>query len=68
VSEAITCDTPPQGDLVFTVAATDEPLLTFCVNGDIFIQGRLAENDKAVVEAFREWLHVAQAEGGDETP
>lgn len=31
-------------------------IIKFCENGDIFINGRLAENDKEVVDAMREFL------------
>ena len=31
-------------------------ILKLCENGDIFVKGRLAENDKEVVEALREFL------------
>jgi len=31
-------------------------VLKFCPNGDIYIHGRLAENDKEVVDGFREFL------------
>ena len=31
-------------------------ILKLCGNGDIFVKGRLAENDKEVVDALREFL------------
>ena len=31
-------------------------ILKLCENGDIFVKGRLAENDKEVVDALREFL------------
>lgn len=31
-------------------------VLKFCPNGDIYIYGRLAENDKEVVEGLRKFL------------
>ena len=31
-------------------------ILKFTKNGDIFVKGRLAENDKEVVDALREFL------------
>jgi cytosine/adenosine deaminase-related metal-dependent hydrolase len=31
-------------------------VLKLCENGDIFVKGRLAENDKEVVDALREFL------------
>jgi cytidylate kinase len=32
-------------------------ILKLCPNGDIFVKGRLAENDKQVVDALKEWLN-----------
>jgi len=37
----------------------DEPLIKLCYNGDIFIRGKLVENDKEVVEGMREFLKHA---------
>lgn len=31
-------------------------LLKLCQNGDIFVKGRLAENDKEVVDALKQFL------------
>ena len=31
-------------------------ILKLCENGDIFVKGKLAENDKEVVDALREFL------------
>ena len=31
-------------------------ILKLCENGDIFVNGRLAENDKEIVDAMREFL------------
>ena len=50
---------PPPGDMTWTLedpSGERRELLRFCRNGDIFIHGRLAENDKAVVEGMREFL------------
>jgi hypothetical protein len=33
-----------------------EPLIKLCENGDIFVKGKLIENDKEVVDAMREFL------------
>lgn len=33
-----------------------EPIILLKDNGDIFVKGRLVENDKEVVEAMREFL------------
>jgi hypothetical protein len=35
---------------------SSEEIIKFCKNGDIFVKGKLAENDKEVVDAFREFL------------
>ena len=33
-----------------------DPFITLCENGDIFIKGKLIENDIEVVDAMREFL------------
>lgn len=35
---------------------TAEPILKLCPNGDIFVKGRLVENDIEVVRALREFI------------
>lgn len=35
-------------------------LIRLCPNGDIFVKGKLAENDKQVVDAMREYLCIIQ--------
>ena len=35
---------------------TDQPILKLCENGDIFVKGKLTENDKQVTDAMREFL------------
>jgi hypothetical protein len=37
----------------------DEPIIKLCANGDIFIKGKLVENDIEVVEGMREFLKRA---------
>ena len=32
------------------------PIIKFCENGDIFVKGKLVENDLEVVEGMREFL------------
>ena len=44
---------PTPQDVVFQFASKE--LLRLCENGDIYVNGRLAENDKEVVDAFREF-------------
>jgi hypothetical protein len=34
----------------------EEPFITLCENGDIFVKGKLIENDIEVVDAMREFL------------
>ncbi len=36
-----------------------EPIITLKDNGDILIKGKLAENDKEVVDAMREFLKTS---------
>ena len=38
-----------------TFVFSGEEILKLCENGDIYVKGRLAENDKEVVDAFREF-------------
>ena len=42
--------------IVFNTNYGGTEVLKFCENGDIYIHGRLAENDKEVVERLREFL------------
>jgi hypothetical protein len=42
-------------DLIFS-SKTNQEILKLCENGDIYVKGRLTENDKEVVEALREFL------------
>jgi len=44
----------PAGDLIFYAGNLE--VMKFCENGDIYVQGRLAENDKAVVDGMRKLL------------
>ncbi len=47
-----------QKDTVFfSMDKNRNEILKLCPNGDIFVKGRLAENDKQVVDAFKEWLN-----------
>lgn len=43
--------------IVFSVDKNQNEILKLCPNGDIFVKGRLAENDKEVVNALKEWLN-----------
>ena len=42
----------------YQVDKSNQEILKLCGNGDIFVKGRLAENDKEVVDALREFLKV----------
>lgn len=45
-------------DVVFFNKVDEIPTLKLCPNGDIFVKGRLADNDKEVVDAMREFLRT----------
>ena len=51
--------------ITFQMTDTTE-IIKLCKNGDIFIKGKLIENDKEVVDAMREFLidsgHLKQKE------
>ena len=44
-----------ENNIVFFASGTEE-IIKLCENGDIFVKGKLIENDKEVVEAMREFL------------
>ena len=41
---------------VFCIHGTQNEILKLCTNGDIFVKGKLIENDIEVVDALREFL------------
>lgn len=41
---------------LLVISGDDGEILRFERNGDIYVKGRLVENDKEVVEGFREFL------------
>lgn len=43
---------------IFVINTENQELLRFELNGDIYIKGNLVENDKEVVDAFREFLKI----------
>ena len=47
---------PKEGEILFNVADQVEPVLKLAGNGDIFVKGRLVENDIEVLQGFREFL------------
>ena len=36
----------------------DNEIIKLCANGDIFVKGKLIENDKEIVDAMREFLRT----------
>ena len=44
--------------LFLQVDESSQEILKLCENGDIFVKGKLAENDKEIVDALREFLKV----------
>jgi len=49
---------PQEQNTIFflQVDKSNQEILKLCQNGDIFVKGKLAENDKEVVDALREFL------------
>ena len=45
-----------QNTIYFMQGDGESEILKLCENGDIFVKGKLAENDKQVVDALREFL------------
>ena len=45
-----------QNTIFFMKDRENNEILKLCENGDIFVKGRLAENDKEVVDALRDFL------------
>ena len=45
-----------QNTISFKQNNVGREILKLCENGDIFVKGKLAENDKEVVNALREFL------------
>jgi hypothetical protein len=43
-------------NIIFYVDNGNTEIVKFCGNGDIFVHGRLAENDKEVVQGMRDFL------------
>jgi hypothetical protein len=51
-------DVPIESSVVFTPSSDAGPILELKQNGDIFVKGKLIENDKEVVDALREFLQT----------
>lgn len=47
-----------ESSIIFLVNNGQREMLKLCSNGDIFVKGKLVENDKEVIEALREWLKM----------
>ena len=45
-----------QNTISFVQDNAGREILKLCENGDIFVKGKLAENDKEVVDALQEFL------------
>ena len=50
---------PAEGSIIFNITGEGVPELELRSNGDIYIGGRLADNDMQVVDAMREMLGLS---------
>lgn len=48
------------GDITFSVG--NKEILTLKHNGDIFVKGKLIENDREVIEGLKEFIGLSRAE------
>jgi hypothetical protein len=51
--------------ITFHTGDETEPIIKLCQNGDIFVKGKLVENDLEVVEGMRKFLENVKTYGGD---
>ena len=51
-------DAPLESNTITFTTSNSEPILELKQNGDIFVKGKLIENDKEVVDALREFLQT----------
>jgi len=51
--------------ITFHTGDETEPIIKLCQNGDIFVKGKLVENDLEVVEGMRKFLENVKSKGGD---
>ena len=49
----------PNHSISFNTKTEEESILKLCANGDIFVKGKLVENDLEVVVGMREFLKKA---------
>ena len=47
---------PKSNRALFFNNVNNDEIIKLCANGDIFVKGKLIENDKEVVDAMREFL------------
>ena len=52
--------------ITFHTGDETEPIIKLCQNGDIFVKGKLVENDLEVVEGMRKFLENVKSKGGDQ--
>lgn len=63
MSEVLAKTTPlEQNTIFFNHKSVGEPILKLCPNGDIFVKGKLIENDIEVVEALREFINLSKCQ------
>lgn len=53
--------TVPESTILFKHNSVSSPILELRHNGDIFVKGKLIENDIEVVEALRELIKLAKS-------
>jgi hypothetical protein len=51
--------------ITFHTGNETKPIIKLCQNRDIFIKGKLVENDLEVVEGMRKFLENVKSKGGD---
>ena len=51
-------DAPLESNTITFTASNSEPILELKADGDIFVKGKLVENDTEVVDALREFLQT----------
>jgi len=56
--EYININGPHSNSAIFQGSSEGEPMLKLCKNGDIYIRGKLIENDKEVVDGMRDLLGI----------
>ena len=52
--------------ITFHTGDETEPIIKLCQNGDIFVKGKLVENDLEVVEGMRKFLENVKSKEGDQ--